>query len=1330
MANKNLETIESKIIYESPLLKRGKYQNTFKEKWFVLLQNNILVYYSSEDKAKLDNGTCAGTIDLKDVHNFTILSTPETKTNLLLPNSSYLRMQQTRKSSVIDQIRIAPLSNFEESKDTKDSDCFAMQFDTPQRTYILGTKKHDQFKQWLFLLENMIFGGIIHCGYLMKQGGKWKSWKKRWFNLDKKLLLLKYYETDKLKIWKGSIDLSLVTNLCRGDKESNGKQFTIELNTNDRVWILAANDEENRVIWIKKLKNVIDSHTEAKFEESMSEHKQPEVPQKKGVRFGAAVSSPKTKGVRFTDSLPALTEPPMTRTRSKCGVDYNLDDVEDSVRSVSDSDVELSDISKDIGSIIIHDNKNSVFQIHHDKKKSKRLRSTISVLIKAASRSDSDEYLYDDSSSSSLGTLQSGSLDEYDGSLASSVRSPPGVSHDEVSWKYHFPTKSDHVMPDFTTDDSGRFGHTSQISVEKWDPEVSPSPYMSRNVTPSPIPPLKEGDEERRRGRGRNKGYLFRGLKTQFMNVHDVELNNEEEEDGKSSSCDSDSDSSERSMTRVRRNTLSMYEEEEKRQQIKDRSKHMKTRSVMRTVEFDERFRKIYRKKKNKQDLRAKMVIMTKGWNELCGSGGGDEWCAPNNTQMTSDACVARVAILLNFYHFWIYNFEHKDAISDILSTQLNGFSLCLLLNDFHHIKREYDKQTVYLKLFLLQQTAIGSHYVDIESCIMLLRCHRDKVKMASDFLLRRSLYFLSKCQNEAHEVVTQQVLDSIYCFIFYGEYFSSADSTSLRDTINVYEKKKWRNILYKYCAEENVALANKFCSSIKYENELAQRNGGNKNNIFGVNMRYGTRLERYYLHHDYRAYFGTMKEELMNHQSYEISTFQWNDMMLKVEEMNGTWQMRQGLWSKKANKSGHLIVENLGILDVHMIAITFYSHFNKLAKALLDSYHILCAPVSSEATADDIQSYTRLKHYNHFYHFGRLILESVVVFGDDLSGKMDRLYTAVNLNYQSVVSWNKLAYATYGPVSLSRQAVVSFLYNDNYQSTILELDLNGGTLFSQYVYCIDVSFISDCPYEYELIVDGGVSLGIRNILSRKLDQNADYYTWCECIFLLRICVGDIYWKMLQSKSLNAYFVNHLSKNDSICNRLSKLICNELEFDADDTDCEGDIPRHVRQLFHSYCDCFVGYCYVDLQRILYLPSHLQHLFLINQYECINCHFLCQLFPNLNFIYGYNFIFDDTFCKHMTAFLTDHTPKQRLMLCQFEQFDRQAQINQEFWTQEIGSAINANSLTDSDWKCTQSNQWKSVKFENKTLIDKYTIPRNPLKIEDGDDGDGDDEKGTK
>ena len=74
---------------------------------------------------------------------------------------------------------------------------------------------------------------------------KWKSWKKRWFHLNADTALLKLH-------------LALVTNMSRGDTVKEG--CCIELDTHDRTWVLAALSEENRAVWLDKLKQAIDAH--------------------------------------------------------------------------------------------------------------------------------------------------------------------------------------------------------------------------------------------------------------------------------------------------------------------------------------------------------------------------------------------------------------------------------------------------------------------------------------------------------------------------------------------------------------------------------------------------------------------------------------------------------------------------------------------------------------------------------------------------------------------------------------------------------------------------------------------------------------------------------------------------------------------------------------------------------------------------------------------------------------------------------------------------------------------------------------------------------------
>lgn len=88
----------------------------------------------------------------------------------------------------------------------------------------------------------------IKQGYLTKQGGTVKNWKKRWFTLHSASLatpaILEYYKTEKLGESLGSISLAEVTEISRADATMN-KQHCLALATPSRTyWIYADREAE------------------------------------------------------------------------------------------------------------------------------------------------------------------------------------------------------------------------------------------------------------------------------------------------------------------------------------------------------------------------------------------------------------------------------------------------------------------------------------------------------------------------------------------------------------------------------------------------------------------------------------------------------------------------------------------------------------------------------------------------------------------------------------------------------------------------------------------------------------------------------------------------------------------------------------------------------------------------------------------------------------------------------------------------------------------------------------------------------------------------------
>ncbi|KAI1894433.1 hypothetical protein AGOR_G00115760 [Albula goreensis] len=89
-------------------------------------------------------------------------------------------------------------------------------------------------------------------GYLLKMGGRVKTWKRRWFVLKAGELLYYKSPSDVIRRPQGQIELSASSSITRGD----GKQ-TLQIVTEKRVYYLTADSPNLLEEWIRVLQNVL-----------------------------------------------------------------------------------------------------------------------------------------------------------------------------------------------------------------------------------------------------------------------------------------------------------------------------------------------------------------------------------------------------------------------------------------------------------------------------------------------------------------------------------------------------------------------------------------------------------------------------------------------------------------------------------------------------------------------------------------------------------------------------------------------------------------------------------------------------------------------------------------------------------------------------------------------------------------------------------------------------------------------------------------------------------------------------------------------------------------
>ena len=211
------------IIYEGQLMKKGKVNKAWKNRWCILCDINgdiFLEYYNS----KIDANLC-GTIDISQVFGIEVIGFASYDLSML--------QQIPDTVSITDKIKCQQKYSF--ILLTKD------------RKFIFAAFDPKNFFKWLSIFDKFVYGGVIKQGWLQKRGEKNKGWKKRYFVLNQ-YKQIKYYQDQEKKAFQGAIDLNSVLKVENGEIiSSKEKKYTFQLRTDKRIWILSSNALNERV---------------------------------------------------------------------------------------------------------------------------------------------------------------------------------------------------------------------------------------------------------------------------------------------------------------------------------------------------------------------------------------------------------------------------------------------------------------------------------------------------------------------------------------------------------------------------------------------------------------------------------------------------------------------------------------------------------------------------------------------------------------------------------------------------------------------------------------------------------------------------------------------------------------------------------------------------------------------------------------------------------------------------------------------------------------------------------------------------------------------------
>eukprot|EP01084_Bolivina_argentea_P170825 295988_1 len=214
----------AELIYKGQLMKKGKINKGWKNRWCIasVIQGDIyLQYYDS----KISSTLC-GSINFAQVYDIKIVHSSDYTLAFL--------------GSIPMNIKITN----EIESDTK----YTFILYTHNRKWIFAAFDPKNFIQWLNVFDKYIYDGIIKKGLLQKRGERNRAWKQRYFLLNK-FQQLRYYKEKQYQKLMGTISLNEVIKI----KHHSDKDYTFQLLTRDRTWILSASTSEERREWMELL---------------------------------------------------------------------------------------------------------------------------------------------------------------------------------------------------------------------------------------------------------------------------------------------------------------------------------------------------------------------------------------------------------------------------------------------------------------------------------------------------------------------------------------------------------------------------------------------------------------------------------------------------------------------------------------------------------------------------------------------------------------------------------------------------------------------------------------------------------------------------------------------------------------------------------------------------------------------------------------------------------------------------------------------------------------------------------------------------------------------
>eukprot|EP01084_Bolivina_argentea_P058563 106940_1 len=307
-------------------------------------------------------------------------------------------------------------------------------------------------------------------------------------------------------------------------------------------------------------------------------------------------------------------------------------------------------------------------------------------------------------------------------------------------------------------------------------------------------------------------------------------------------------------------------------------------------------------------------------------------------------AAINRIIEILNAYNEWLYNEKNKrkNSVTKYLTTSLNTFSTRYILTHYHHIKnKRHNLSSLHISC---------THST---KCIPLRRHKRDNNKN----------YTRQYFGNNVREIIMQKMLDQIHLFIYHPLTENdkmSNNKVNKRFGTNVMSNKFEQN-------EPSEQKSQHLVDDEKKENNLQQDVYSFGQQFFYWNY---SKNHKWFVKQKYND----LKDELLHNDIYKIDPFIWNlEYQTALNKLSNDETVKS-LKSNSEFKDKYDIEANMVITINHLLSILCYCNTNELQNRFSATYRRFNNTNESD---DELK-----KRHRNYYHFGKLLRETVEVFG------------------------------------------------------------------------------------------------------------------------------------------------------------------------------------------------------------------------------------------------------------------------------------------------------------------------------------------------------------